>query len=131
MQNEQEVIERLREATKGLLFMSDSDYPFEIVSWDQEVTPEFLRQQAAAEPDAPLEEQTVADFFSVAAGEQERKAESAIATAKQYQALIQLLKDNLADVRVCRVGRINMVVYVLGRSTSGKMIGVSTRIVET
>lgn len=131
MQNEQEMIERLREATKGLLFMSESDYPFEIVSWDEEITPEFLRQQAGAEPEAPVEEQSVADFFSVAAGEQEWKAESAIATAKQYQALIKLINDNLADVRVYRVGRINLAVYVAGRSTSGKTIGVSTRIVET
>ena len=131
MQNEQDLIDRLGETTKGLLFMSESDFPFEIVSWDQETTPEFLRQQAGAEPDVPVAEQSVTDFFSVTAGEQDWKAESARAEAKRYQALIKLLNDNLADVRVYRVGRINMAVYVVGRSASGKTIGVSTRVVET
>ena len=130
MQNDSDMLERLREATTGLLFMSESDYPFEVIAWDQ-ITPEFLRQQAGAAMNAPIGERSVADFFSVAAGEQEWKGEGELATAKKYQALIKLLNDNLSDVRVYRVGSINMPVYVVGRSASGKAIGVSTRVVET
>ncbi len=114
-----------------MLFMSESDYPLEIVSWDEEITPAFLRGHSGAAKDAPVGEQSVADFFSVAAGEQEWKGDNGIATAKRYQALIKLLNDNLSDVRVYRVGSINMPVYVVGRSPSGKAIGVTTRIVET
>lgn len=110
--------------------MSESDYPFEVIVWDQ-ITPKFLRQQAGAAMNAPIGEQSVADFFSVAAGEQEWKGERELATAKKYLALIKLLNDNLSDVRVYRVGSINMPVYVVGRSASGKAIGVSTRVVET
>ena len=131
MKNDQELLEGLKEATNGLLFMSESDYPFEIVSWDETITPEFLRQKAAAAADAPVEEQSLTDFFSVAAGEQEWKNESQIATAKKYQALAQLLNENLENVRVYRVGRVNLAVYIVGTSGSGKSIGVSTRIVET
>ncbi len=131
MNNDQELLAGLKDATNGLLFMSESDYPIEIVSWDVAITPELLRQKAATAADAPVEEQSLADFFSVAAGEQEWKNESQLATAKKYQALIQLLNDNLEGIRVYWIGRINMAVYVVGKSGSGRSIGVSTRVVET
>jgi hypothetical protein len=78
-----------------------------------------------------LEERTIADFFRVAAGEQEWKGEEELALAKRYQSLVRLLEENLKDVRVYRVGAINIGVYVVGRSDEGNWLGVSTRVVET
>ncbi len=33
MKNDEEILKKLEQATEGLLFMSEADYPFEIVNW--------------------------------------------------------------------------------------------------
>lgn len=133
MKSDGQLCEELREATRGLLFMSESDYPFEVVRWEgiEEVSPEHLRKVAGEDMTAPVEERTIADFFRVAAGEQEWEGEAELALAKRYQYLVRLLEENLKGVKVYRVGRINIGVYVVGRSEEGNWLGVSTRVVET
>jgi hypothetical protein len=46
MNDDDRLEQELREATRGLTFMSESDYPVEVVRWDAsaEVTPEYLRR---------------------------------------------------------------------------------------
>jgi hypothetical protein len=133
MKNDEEMQSELRELTRGMLFMSESDYPLEVVRWEgvEELTPEHLRRTAGVDPDSPVEERAVADFFRVAAGEQEWKGAAELASARKYQSLVRLLEDNLRDVRVYRVGAVNIGVYVVGRSVEGNWLGVSTRVVET
>ncbi|HZH31768.1 MAG TPA: nuclease A inhibitor family protein [Pyrinomonadaceae bacterium] len=133
MKNDEEMQSELRELTRGLLFMSESDYPFEIVRWEgvEELTPEHLRRIVGVDPASPLEERTIADFFRVAAGEQEWKGGAELASARKYQSLMRLLEDNLRDVRAYRVGAVNIGVYVVGKSVEGNWLGVSTRVVET
>ena len=133
MKNDEEVCRQLRELTRGLLFMSESDYPVEVVRWEgsAELTPEHLRRIAGGDARSPVEERTIADFFRVAAGEQEWKGAAELASAGKYQSLVRLLEDNLRDVRVYRVGAVNIGVYVVGISEEGNWLGVSTRVVET
>lgn len=133
MKSDEEVCEEMKEAIRGLLFMSESDYPFEVVKWEgvEEVSPEYLRKVAGQDTTAPVEERTVTDFFRVAAGEQEWKGEAELALAKRYQSLVRLLEENLKGVKVYRVGKVNMGVYVIGRSEAGNWLGVYTRVVET
>jgi hypothetical protein len=133
MKSDEQLCEELREATRGLLFMSESDYPFEVVRWEGggELSPEHLREVAGQDATATVEERTVADFFRVAAGEQEWKGEAELALAKRYQSLARLLEEKLKDVRVYRVGKRNISVYVVGLSEEGNWLGVSTRVVET
>ncbi|HEX8117647.1 MAG TPA: nuclease A inhibitor family protein [Pyrinomonadaceae bacterium] len=129
---DEQLLEKLRGATRGLTFMSESDYPFEVFKWgDAEPTEEFLRKQAGAAADAPVETKTVADFFRVAASEPEWKKGEQLAEARRFQALRKLLEENLKDLKVYRVGSINIPVYVAGRAPSGNWLGVSTRVVET
>lgn len=129
---DEQLIEELREATHGLYFMSESDYPFEVFNWGEaEPTDEFLRGLTGESPDAPVETRTVADFFRVAASEAGWKNEELLAAASIYQKLLRLLAQNLTDLKVFRVGLINIPVYVVGRSASGNWLGVSTRVVET
>jgi len=133
MKSDEQLYGELQEATRGLLHISESDYPFEVVKWEGpgEMSPEYLRKVAGVDMSAQVEERTIADFFRVAAGEQEWKGEAELASAKRYQALVRLLEDNLKGVKAYRVGRINIGVYVVGRSGEGNWLGVSTRVVET
>ena len=130
--NDAQLIEALKEATRGLTFMSESDYPLEVFDWGQAApTPEFLRGLDGSAPDAPVETRTPAAFFRAATSEPDWKGADELAVAKRFQKLLRLLEENLSDLKVFHVGTINMPVYVVGRSASGSWLGVSTRVVET
>lgn len=129
---DEQLIEALREATEGLTFMSESDYPFEVFNWGAaEPTAASVRGLAGEGADAPVETRTTADFFRVSASEAEWKNAEQLTTARRFQTLQRLLEENLNDLKVYRVGSINIPVYVAGRAASGNWLGVSTRVVET
>ena len=133
MKSDGELIEELKRLTAGLLFMSESDYPFEIIHKEGsiEISPQFLRELSEQPGDSSVEVNSIDDFFRVAVSEPDWKGEQELALAKRYQALLRLLKENLGDVKVYRVGRINIAVYIIGRSMAGNWLGISTRVVET
>src|SRR5215210_9289213 len=129
---DEHIIEELRETTRDLTFMSESDYPFEAFNWGPaEPTHEFLRGLTGEASDVPVETKTAADFFRVAASEADWKNAEQLAAARKFQSLLRLLEQNLKDLKVFRVGSINIPVYVAGRGASGDWLGVSTRVVET
>ena len=129
---DEQLLNELREATRGLTFMSESDYPFEVFNWGAaEPTQDFLRGLTAEASDAAVETKTAADFFRVAAAEAEWKNEVLLTAARRFQTLQRLLEQNLNDLKVFRVGAVNIPVYIAGRSDSGNWLGVSTRVVET
>ena len=133
MITDEELFEALKEATEGLLYMSESDYPFEVIRWDgsEQLSPEYLQHVAGVDSSAKVEESTLDEFFRVPAGEQEWKGEAQLAEARKYQRLRHLLEENLTDIKVYRVGEINIFILVVGRGVEGSWLGVSTRAVET
>jgi hypothetical protein len=134
MKTDEQVLLELEQAASGLLFMSESDYPFETVRWEAlaEVTPEHLRAATGSAPEATVATESVADFFRVASSEADWKSAGEIATARRYQTLARVLLENLADVRVYRIGEVNIPVLIVGRNAStGNWLGLSTRVVET
>ena len=115
--NDAEILQKLQMATAGLLFMSESDYPFELIEWDgpTQLTPDFIRSVTHEPQDCQVQELEVEDFLS----------------AEQYKHVVSVFKNTLSHSKAYRVGRINMPVYVVGKSKSGKWLGVATRIVWT
>jgi hypothetical protein len=127
-----QLLDELREATRGLTYMSESDYPFEVFDWGKdEPTPEFLRGLGNSDAEEPVETRTPAQFFRVATSEPDWKGAEELSVAMRFQALLRLLEQNLSDLKVFRVGTINIPVYVAGRSADGSWLGISTRVVET
>jgi len=132
MKSDEQLIEELREATRGLLFMSESDYPLEVFKWTTaEPTREFLRKLSGKDSPSEVETQRASEFFRAAASEPDWKGEAELATAHKFQTLLRMLETALSDLRVYRVGSIDINVYVAGRAPSGNWLGVSTRVVET
>ncbi len=133
MTTDEQLLNKLREATEGLTLMSESDYPVEPFRWEgvTSLTPEFLRGLTGHDPSASVEELALADFFRAATSEPDWKGEAELASARRFQALVRLMEENLEGLRVYRVGTINMPVYVVGRSAAGNRLGVKTRVVET
>jgi hypothetical protein len=128
-----EIVQKFRAATDGLFFMSESDYPFEILQWGERatITPDFLKSLSGLPDDTLVETRTVDDLFKAAVKEYEGQSEQGRATAARFRNLVKLLKDNLTEPVVYRLGTINIAVYIVGKTSSGEWIGLSTRVVET
>jgi hypothetical protein len=116
MKSDEEIIAELKRQTKGRLYMSESDYPFEIVYWKglPEINAQYLSGLTDQPADTPVEIRSVDEFLR-----------------GSMPGLEQTLRDNLEELKVYRVGRINIPVYIVGRTKAGNWLGVSTRVVET
>ena len=124
---------QLKQASKGLLFLSESDAPFEVINWPAqgELTPAKLLQLTNHPPDAPLEVVTVDEFFAIAPQEEDWHDEEERETVKRFQHLMSVLKHNLSQLQVFRVGSINIDAYIVGVTPSGDWTGLSTKLLET
>ena len=62
--NDSELINQLQQASEGLLWMSEADYPFEAFVWEETtVTPELLLRRTGHSPNTPVETVGVDEFF--------------------------------------------------------------------
>lgn len=134
MRSDEQTLAELGRAAEGLFYMSESDYPFELIRLEGagEITPERLRALARAADDARVEIRSLEEFFGgVAAAELRREGGELVARPASFQHLVRTLTEHLTDTKVYKVGEINIPVLILGRSGSGNWLGLSTRVVET
>jgi len=124
---------QLKQASKGLFFLSESDAPFEVIHWSAqgELTPAKLLQLTNHPPDAPLEMLAVDDFFAIATQEEDWHEEEERETVQRFQNLVSVLKQNLSQLQVYRVGKTNIDAYIVGVTDGGEWAGLSTQVVET
>ena len=123
----QELLAALKNASKGLLYPSETDAPFEPFSWgkaDGDLTPEKVARLAGASAGATVEEQSLADFFKDLTADGAEHAEA-------FRKLQQAIGERLSGARVFRVGRVNIDVYIVGRTADGEWAGLKTQSVET
>ncbi len=135
MKTDEEILAELGRAAGGLLFMSEADYPLEPFRLEgvgaDGPADAGLRELAGRPSDARVEVVTPEHFFRAAISEPDWKRGEKLAEARRFQNLLRILKAELSDPRVFRVGEVDIAVYVLGRSPSGDWLGLSTRVVET
>ncbi len=129
------LVDKLKSASDGLLFMSEADYPFEVILWEgqrqEPLTKETIRQLVAQAPGTPVEVVSLDDFFQNATQEQDWYGLEEKETAQQYRQLVETLKMNLNDIQVYRLGTTEIDVYILGKTPEGTVAGLQTKVVET
>lgn len=127
------ISDRLQKASEGLLFLSETDAPFEVIHWPAqgELTQVKLLQLTEHLPDTPVKQQTIDDFFAIATQEEDWHDEEERETAKRFQHLVRVLKQNLLQLQVYRVGSVEIDVYIIGVTDGGGLAGLSTKLVET
>ena len=129
------LLDTLEKAASGLLFPSESDYPFTPYAFPgapgAEPTPAALLEAERLPSDTLVETITVADLFDPFAHAEDDAPEEDKAEAERYRALMELLARELTDLRVYRVGRVDIDVYILGKAPSGAWLGLKTHVVET
>jgi len=134
MTNNSELRYKLQKASDGLLLISESDYPFEVFLWEAGslvITPETILQKTGHPVDTPVEVVDIDSFFAVATTEQEWHNPEERETSKRFQALVETLRCNLNEIKVYRLGERSIDVYIVGKTSTGDLAGLSTKVVET
>jgi hypothetical protein len=128
--------ERLEQAAEGLTYTSESDEPFEAfelpgggAGWPYGVE-EFARR-IGAPAGAPAEERSLTRFFAPHIENTDPYDTQTQALRPRYEALRALLAGSLREVRVFRVGRVEIDCYAVGDDGAGNLVGLRTVAVET
>ena len=127
------LLSELRAATKGLLFLSESDGPLKAFVWKGVAIDSAAALLVHLEKDAatPVQEVELAKFFAPMATPQDWDDDEAKADRGRFQALVAQLAA-LTNPRVFRLGSgPEILVYVIGKTPDGSTAGVSTMLTET
>jgi hypothetical protein len=127
-----EIIDRLKQATADLLWVSESDYPFEVITWERgvEMTPTALFKELTV-TDLAIKTMTLTDFFAPVLTIEDWYEEEELATVDRYTDLVRSIESNLTKVQVFRLGEIEIAVYIIGKTPDGDLVGLKTQVVET
>jgi hypothetical protein len=122
----------LTKATTDLLWSSESDYPFEIVTWPPGI--ELTRMalfKDLPDPNQSIEMMTVTDLFASVLTIEDWYAAEELAQVNRYTELLHAIESNLVDPQVFRVGEVEIAIYIVGKTPDGDLVGLKTHVVET
>ena len=126
---------RLARAAEGLLYTSESDYPFELyvqpASVDGALTVASFRLTAGVPADSVVEELSLDDFFARHIERVDPSDSAAQALVPRYRHLRTTIRTAVREARVFRVGRVLIHCYVVGTDADGNVVGLTTWAVET
>lgn len=121
---------KLENAAKGLLMMSESDYPFTYFTTEASAIDDQLLLSLAEQPaGAPIEktdiDKLLRNMTSTASGSVNQR------TAEQFTNLSNQLKEELTELAVYRIGEISIEVLIIGFTKEGTIAGMRTKLIET
>lgn len=123
-------------AASGLVYSSESDRPFEFFSipYPGRRSPPSAEDFAALigdEGHRRVEERSLNDFFARHTATSDPYDSESQKIRPRYEALMRLLSTRLREVKVYRLGTIQIDCYVAGLDGSGNLAGLKTVAVET
>lgn len=126
------LLQAIGEAANGLLFPSESDFPIEPFEYgDQKPTPAGLLEKLGKDASTDVEEMTLAALFEGLTSAPDDASDNEKASAARFANLLGVLEQNLKEIQVYRVGKVDIDLYVIGLEQSGTWVGVKTKVVET
>jgi Nuclease A inhibitor-like protein len=129
---DRELIDKLRRATVDLYWSSESDGDWQVFLWEEEqISPEQILKKLGFEPDTSIEVLDLDCLFANATKIQDWHDLDDEIEVRRYQKLEKFLKANLSDIKVYRIDEIEIDLYIVGKTESGKLAGLHTKIVET
>jgi len=124
----QELLAEIEKSTEGLTYTSETDADVEPVFVDSSEAKNFLKSVGKDEKSETLEPSA---FFDRLARKKQWFGQNEITRARKFALLEKILHSNLRDMKVIRVGRIHIDIYVVGFDVNGDLIGIKTKAVET
>jgi hypothetical protein len=128
--------QQLESAAEGLVYSSESDRPFTVffraaAELPADLTARSFATLVGAAPGAPAEEWTLDRFLANHIEYVEPVDRLAWERLPRYDALKRLLLRELRNVRVFRVGEVQVRCFAVGRDGAGNLVGLETVAVET
>ena len=130
---EDELKNQLKKATENLFFISETDAeitPF-FGRQAQAVTKEEILMQSQSMANVLIEEKDFAGFFKRLTEIQDWFGDEEKATTQKFAELKDLLERNLRGLKVFKIGKIQIDVYVVGLDAENNLLGIKTKAVET
>lgn len=126
-------VKKLSAAVDGLLFISESDAPFEAFDWGARgaPTPKLVRELGGHTKRAPVEESGLQDFLKPLTEEKDWHEDEEKERVRRYRGLLAIFEQELTDATVFRVGDIKVTYYLVGKSRAGNWVGVKAEATET
>ena len=123
MKKQHPVISALTKACAGLVFISESDAELEPFLWNdvKDLDEAKLVELAEADEGSPVETTTLDKFFRTVSKEDK----------PQFDTLAAVLREQLSDIKVYKVGEAEKQVFIVGKTNDGVWAGVKTVVVET
>lgn len=118
---------------EGLYFMSETDagiYPFSGKK-AAEVSKDEILLQTKNPLNLNVEERDFVEFFARLIKIQDWYGEEEIANARKFSELKYLLERNLRDLKVFKIGLIEIDIYAVGLDSEDILKGIKTKAVET
>ncbi len=131
--NSNDLSDRLEKACAGITYLSEIDAEVEpFLGGKIEVlnTQTFLETISIGDKKA-VEVTGARQLFERVSKIHDWHTESQKTNAEKFAALRKLLESSLSGLRVFRVGRIRIDIYIVGIDPDGNLAGVKTRAVET
>ncbi|NEP78358.1 MAG: nuclease [Okeania sp. SIO3B3] len=130
-----EIFEQLDELVKGLLWMSESDYPFEVFIWEFgegiSLNNEIVLKITKHSLETTVKVIEFEVFFRVVIIERDWHNPQESEVVRKYQKLVSMMKQYLSDLKVYKVGEVRKDIYIVGKKNTGDYAGVATVSVET
>ncbi len=129
----EQLAKQIKDTTKGLLYNSETEaevLPF-VGKSAKAVTKEEILNQTKNSIDSPIEEKDFAAFFSRLTEIQDWFGDEEKETSGKFAQLQKVLENNLRDLKVFKVGEIQIKIYVVGLDENNVLLGIKTEAVET
>ena len=129
----QDFFNELKKATENLVYISETDadiLPF-CGKISETLDSNSLLSQIEYPLNSPIEERDFEDFFERLIKIQTWFDEDHEAIAKGFLKLKNLLVANLKDLKVYKIGKIDIDIYVVGIDEENNIMGIKTKAIET
>lgn len=123
--------QQIQEIVKDLYYISETDseiFPF-VGERAENISAETLLQQLGRKDS--VEERDFEDFFKRLTDMQEWFGDTETTAANKYSALKELFLKNLKDIKVFKIGKIEVDIYIVGLGAENIIAGAWTKAVET
>jgi hypothetical protein len=128
------LLKELNSASEGLFYRSETDAPFEAFDSKQEAqeaSAQNVLQLAGQKTETKVTEKTLDEFFEQPTQLQDWHGDEEKAQVEKFIRLKELISKNLRDVKVFKIGEVEVDIYIVGINADGKLAGVKTKAVET
>jgi Nuclease A inhibitor-like protein len=122
----------LKKATRGLLYGSEKDAPFKVVTLGSDtVTAANVAELVGKPADSPIETVPFERFFGELTTAHKWHSADDRAIVKRYQDLADILRKELTHRHVFKIGQVKVTLVIAGQTSDGTWLGLEADSLET